>query len=126
MLKQKMGELDDQLRHSKENIDSYVCIKVEADNIKSIPPNIACNEINNNLEEIEDNEEQGEFGTAAAANCGNSSTESHYGKSEFHADSPVGTLLKSRARNNMDSNVTKLEETLLLVSLKLEEFQKNF
>ena len=41
-------------------------------------------------------------------------------------DSPVGTLPKSCARNNMDSNVTKLEETLLLVSSMLEESQKSF
>ena len=59
------------------------------------------------------------------ANGGNSSVENHYGKPELQVDSPVRTLLKSNARNNKDSNITKLEETLLLVSLKLE-YQKSF
>ena len=43
-LKQKIGELDDQLRLSKENLQA------EADIIKDIPPNIAGNAINHNLQ----------------------------------------------------------------------------
>ena len=116
----------DQLRLSKENLDTYVSPQDEADKIKDIPPNIADNTINNNLEEIEGDVEQEKLGVAAAADGGNSSVENHYGKPELHVDSPDGTLPKSGARNNMDSNITKLKEILLLVSLKLEESQKSF
>ena len=56
-----------------------------------------------------------------AADGGNGSVEKYYGKLELHMDSLVGTLSKSGARDNMDSNIMKLEETLLLVSLMLEE-----
>ena len=53
MLKQKIGKLDDQLRLLKENFDTYVNPQAEADNIKEIPPNVAGNAINSNLEGIE-------------------------------------------------------------------------
>ena len=121
MLNQKIDELD-QLRLSKENFDIYISPQAEADNIMDIPPNA----INNNLEGIEYDVEQEELGAAvAAANGGNGSVENHYGKPELHVDSPVRTLPKSGARNNMDSNITKFEEIPLLVSLKLEESQKS-
>ena len=71
--------------------------------MKDIPPNIAGNTINNNLEGIEYDTKQEELGTAAAANGGNGSVENHYGKLELYMDSPVGTLPKSGARKNMDS-----------------------
>ena len=125
MLKQKISELDEQLRLSKENLDTYVSLQAEADNIKDIPPKIAGNTINNNLEGIEYDVEQEELDSIAAANGDNGSVKNHYGK-ELHVDSPVRTLPKSGARNNMDSNVLKLEETFLLLSLKLEESQKSF
>ena len=57
MLKQKIGEIDDQLRLLTENFDSYISPQAEADNIKDILPNIAGNAINNNLEGIEHNVE---------------------------------------------------------------------
>ena len=88
-----------------KNLDTYVSPQVEADNIKDIPPNIAGNTINNNLEGIEYDAEQEELGVAAAANSGNVSVENHYRKLELHVNSPVGTLPKSGARN-MDSNIT--------------------
>ena len=130
-LKQKIGELDGQLRLSRENLDTDVSPQAEADNIEDIPPNVAGNAVNNNinnnnLEGIEYDAEQEELGAAAAAADGGSgSVENHYGKLELHVDSPVGTLPKSGARDNMDSNVTKLEENLSLVSLKLEESHKS-
>ena len=64
--------------------------------------------------------EQEEFG--AVANCGNGSVENL----EFYFESPVRFFSKSGARNNMDSKVTKLEMSLSLVSLILEESQKSF
>ena len=75
--------------------------------------NIAADVINNNLKEIECDVEQ-ELNAAAAAYSGNGSVENHYGKLELHVDSPVRTLPKSGARNNMDLNITKLEETLFI------------
>ena len=85
----------------KENLNTYVSLQAEADNIKDISTNIAGNTINSNLEGIEYDAEQEELG-AAAANGGNSSDENHHGKFELQVDSPVGTLPKSGARNNMD------------------------
>ena len=123
MLNQKISEFD-QLRLLKENLDTYVSLQTEADNIKNIPPNIVGNAINNNLEEIE-YAEQEELGTAAT-NADNSSVENHHRNLQLQADSPVWTLPKSGVRNNMDSNFTILEETILLVSLKLEESQESF
>ena len=111
MLKWKIDELD-QLRLLKENIDTYASPQTEADNIEDIASNIAGNTINNNFEGIEYDAKQ-ELG-AAAANGGKGSVENHYGKLEIYVDSPVETLPKSGAKNNMDS---KLEKTLLLVSL---------
>ena len=72
--------------------------------------------------------EQEELSAAAAAatNDGNGSVEYHYGKLELHVNSPVRRLPKSGTRNNIDSNVTKFEETLLLASFMLEESQKSF
>ena len=97
----------------KGNLDTYVSPQLEVDNTENSQSNIAGSEINNNLEGIEYDVEQEELG--AAANGGNSSVENHYGKLELHVDSPVRTLPKSGARNNMDSNITKLEESLSLV-----------
>ena len=70
-LKQKIGKLDDQLRLSKKNHNTDVSPQAETDNIKDIPPKIAGNAMNNNLEGSEYDVEQ-ELG-AAAANGGNSS-----------------------------------------------------
>ena len=72
--------------------------------------------------------EQEKFGVAvgAAANGGNGSVENHYRMLESYIDSPVGTLPKSGTRNSMDSNITKLDETLLLITLTLEESPKSF
>ena len=56
MLKLKIGKLD-QLRLLKKNLDTYVSPQAETDNIKDIPPNIAGNTINKNLEGIEDDAE---------------------------------------------------------------------
>ena len=87
MLKQKIGELDHQLRLSKENLDTYISSHVEVDNIKDILPKIAGDTINNDLEGIEYDAEQEELG-AAAANGGNGFVENHYGKLVFYIDSP--------------------------------------
>ena len=119
-----IGGLDDQLRLSKENFNTYVNLQAEADNIKNILPNIVGNAINNNLERIAYDAEQ-ELGTAAA-DGGNGSVHNHYGKLEFYVDLSVRTLPKFGVRNNVDLNITKLEKTLLLVSLMLEESQKSF
>ena len=114
---------DSPIEVSKKNLDTYVSFLAEADNIKDIPPNIAGNAINSNLEGIEYDAEQEELG-AAAVNSGNGSVENHYEKFEFYVDSPVGKLPKSGTRNKMDSNITKLRKTLSLVNLTLEESQK--
>ena len=37
MLRQKICKLDDQLRLSKENLDTYISAQAEADDIKNIP-----------------------------------------------------------------------------------------
>ena len=103
VLKQKIDAFDYQLKLSKGNLDIYFYPQAEADNIKDILSNIASNAINNNLERIA---EQGELGTAAA-NGGKGFVENHYRKLEFYVDSPVRTLPKSSARNNMNSNITK-------------------
>ena len=108
----------------KENLDTYVSLQAEADNIEDVPSNIAGNTVNNNLEGIEYNVEQ-ELGEAAA-NGGNGSVENHYGKLELCVDSPIRTLPESGARNNLESNVTKLDQTLSLMSLMLEESHKSF
>ena len=100
ILKQKIGELDDQLRLLKENLDTYVSPQAEADNIEDVAPNIAGNTINNNFEGIEYDEEQEELGITAAANGANGSVQNHYGKLELHVESPVRILPTSGARNN--------------------------
>ena len=100
MLNQKIDELDEQLRLSKENLVTYDSPQAEADNIKDIPSNIAGNTMNNYLEGIEYYVEQ-EVGVTAAANGGKDSVENHYGKLKLHVDSPVRTLPKSGARNNV-------------------------
>lgn len=128
-LKQKIEELNSQPRLSKENLDSDASPQGEANSIEDITPNVAGNtvnnNINNNLEETEYDADQEELGVAAAAADGGSgSVENHYGKLELHVDSPVATLAKSGARD-LDSNVTKLEESLSLVTLKLEESHKS-
>ena len=74
---------------------------------------------------IEYDTEQEEIGMAAATDGGSGYIENHYGKLKLQVNSPVGILPKSGARDNMDSNITKLEEKLSLVSLKLEEFCKS-
>ena len=65
-LKQKIGKLDDQLRLSKENLDTYVSPQAEDNNINDIPPNISGNTINKNYERIEYDAEEKELGTVAA------------------------------------------------------------
>ena len=73
-LKQKIGELDEQLNLSKGNLDTYVSPRAEVDNIKVIPPNIAGNAVSNNLDGFEYDAEREELGVAEA-NDGNGSVE---------------------------------------------------
>ena len=82
--------------------------------MEDISPNIAGTAINNNLEGIEYDVEK-ELG-AAATDGDSGSVENYYEKFKLYVNSLVGTLPKSFAMDNVDLNVTKLEENLSLAS----------